>query len=96
MFYLLAIMIIITNFKPVVTKDCFEISSDNARTEMEKVVKDLKGAGFSCEKNPDTLVYNCQNPKAKLIGKVLLMKDKNECKSFPTKFANDLKTLMGK
>lgn len=96
MFYLLAVIINITNFKPVVSKDCIELGPDMAQVELEKVAKEMMGAGFSCEKNPGTLVYNCQNLKAKIIGKVLLMKDKNECKSFPNKLAGDLKTLTGK
>lgn len=96
MFYLLAVMINITNFKPVVSKDCIELSSDKARIEFEKVAADMKEAGFSCEKKVDALLYNCQNTKAGVIGKITLMKDKKECKSYPEKLASDLKTLVGK
>jgi hypothetical protein len=96
MFYLLTILINITNFNPVITKDCILVNASESSAELEKAVKEMKRAGFSCEKNPDTLVYNCQNLKSAVIGKALLLKNKDECKSFPKKFSSDLKILSGK
>jgi len=96
MFYLLVFLLNINNFEPVVTKSCIEYSGEKAKSEFEKEAISMMRNGFSCEKNPDTLVYNCQNQKAGVIGKITVLKNKKECKSFPKTFAKNLKSLTGK
>lgn len=47
-------------------------------------------------KNPDSLVYNCLNKELGVVGKIIVLKDKSECKAFPKKMSTDMKNLTNK
>lgn len=96
MFYLLAFIFNVANLNPVVTKNCIVVSADNFKEIAKKSASDIETLGLSCEKNPESVVYNCSNQEKGLIGKVVVLKDQSECKKFPEKMVTDLRNLMNR
>lgn len=50
MTYLLAVLININNFNPVIVNDCLPLKKDNIKLQAEKTANDLSKTGFVCEK----------------------------------------------
>jgi len=93
--FLLAYIMHVNNFEPVMIRDCVAINISNSKIEALKQVKALGSMGLKCEQHDDTIAYSCVNSEKGLIGRITVLKDIKECKSQPARTSKDMKNLSG-
>ena len=92
--YVLAFMMNVNNFEPVIIKDCSKIDIQSSKTEIQKQVKALESMKMRCEQIEDKLSYACISSNQQIVGRAIILKDLNECKAFPAKISKDMKNLL--
>jgi hypothetical protein len=92
--YVVAFMMNIGNFEPVMIKDCSAIKIENAKSEVLVQVKKMQETGLRCEQIEDKISYACVNEKSGIVGRAIVLKDLKECKAFPGKISRDMKNLL--
>ncbi len=92
--YVVAFMMNVGNFNPVIIQDCKMIKITDSKIEVMKQVKKMQISGLRCEQIEDKISYACINEKAGIVGRALVLKNLDECKAFPSKTSTDMKNLM--
>ena len=92
--YLVAFIMNINNFEPVIIRDCSKIDIFQSKEEALKQVKALNGLNLHCEQIEDKISYACISKSQQLVGRIIVMKDFSECKAFPGKASKDMKSLL--
>lgn len=92
--YILAFMMNVNNFEPVIIKDCSKIDMAQSKAEAQKQINALAGMKLKCEQIEDKISYACISSNQQIVGRVIVLKDQKECKDFPAKTSRDMKNLL--
>jgi len=95
--YLGAFAFNVSNFEPVIFRDCVPIRAIDSKKALTATVADLEtGGAMRCEKRDDILGYACKNDELGIVGRVDVIKSLSECKEYPKKLVKQLKTLLNR
>lgn len=92
--YILAFIMNVNNFEPVILKDCSKIELSQSKAEAQKQLSAVRGLSLKCEQIEDKISYACISTNQKLVGRIIVLKDFDECKAFAGKTSKDMKNLM--
>jgi len=84
----------LNNLEPVMIKECNRIEIADSKKSALLEVKKIEAMQFKCEQVEDKISYACLNEDLHLVGRVIVLKDLNECKEFPARVSKDMKNLM--
>lgn len=90
----LALYLLALNTNTVLNKQCIENAGAVTFQESYDLLKSLPG--MACNKHGDAMSVTCVNPEKQIVGRVILLKDKNECMTHPERELYNLNILMKK
>ena len=92
--YILAFMMNVNNFNPIIIADCKKIEISNSKIEIQKQVISFKEMDLNCEQIEDKLSYACLSSNKQIVGRSIVLKDLKVCQEFANKTSIDMKNLM--
>lgn len=88
----LAMYILALDSNSVLIKQCIENAGTVTFQDGYDTMKGLPN--MTCNKHPGAYSVTCVNPTAQTVGRVILVKDKNECNSHPERELHNLKVML--